>query len=224
MRQIRLISFIGLLVAAASSHATILTFDIAGLTNFQAVNQSYGDNVTASTMGGFGYGVGAEGFTPNVTLAYGNNSPALWSTGYGNLTNILFEDQDGSGILTITMTAAAGFESILYGFDAAAYSSAFSSDPVVQSITVKDGNSTTLFSQVNGTVSETTKTVFDFSANPLVAQSLVITVDARNLGSLNDDIGVDNIRFGQQSAVPEPASMAALGLGIVALARRRRRK
>lgn len=219
----RLALFSGVLGLAAFSNATILTFDIDGISNFQNVNQAYGDNVTGATMGGFHYGVDAEGFTPNITTAYGTGDPALWTTGYGDLTNILFEDQDGSGILTVTFTAAAGFEAILYGFDLAAYSTAFGSNPSIQSLTVTDGGATTYFSQSNFSVSRSTRTEVDLGNTPIVGSTLRITVDARNLGGLNDDIGIDNIMFGQQNAVPEPATMAALSLGAVFLARKRRK-
>ncbi|MBX3096287.1 MAG: PEP-CTERM sorting domain-containing protein [Fimbriimonadaceae bacterium] len=209
-----------ILALAVASQATILTFDIDGISNFQNMNQAYGDNVTATTMGGFHYGVGAEGFTPNVSAQYGTGDPALWTTGYGDMTNVLFEDQDNAGILTITLSAGAGIDVVLYSFDLAAYTSAFSSDPTVQSITVTDASNNALFSQTNGTVSKTTRTAFDFTSSPLVASSLKITVDARNLGSLNDDIAADNIVFGEQ-AVPEPATLVALGLGALLLRRRR---
>ncbi len=224
LNKTRIALLCGALAVGANAEATILTFDISGISNFQSVNQSYGDNVTATTMGGVGYGVGAEGFTPNVAVTYGTNDPALWTSGYGNLTNVLFEDQDSTGILTVTFTAEAGFDAVLYGFDLAAYTTAFASDPVVQSITVKDGFGASLFTQAGGTVSRTGHSSLDFSAAPLVGSTLVVTVDARNLGGLNDDIAVDNLRFGQQAAVPEPVSMLTLSIGAVALLRRRSRQ
>jgi len=205
-----------------SANATIMTFDITGISNFQNVNQSYGDNVTATTMGGFGYGVGAEGFTPNVTAEYGTGDPALWTTGYGNLTNILFEDQDGAGVLTVRLTGDANFNAVLHSFDLAAFTSAFSTDPTVQSITITDGGANTFFSLSNSTVSRTTSTPFDFTANPIVSNTILISIDARNLGSLNDDIAIDNITF-SQAPVPEPATMSALAIGAIAMLRRRRR-
>lgn len=218
----RFLLAIGLVGGAAFAPATVLTFDITGISNFQNMNQGYGDNVTSTSAGSFSYGVGAEGFTPNVTAQYGTLDPALWTTGYGDLANVLFEDQDASGILTITFTADAGYNAVLHGFDLAAYTTAFSNDPTVQSITVTDGGANTYYSQTNGVVSRTGHTGYDFSANPIAGSVLKISIDARNLGSLNDDIAIDNIRFSQQ-AVPEPATMAALGLGLAAMIRRKRR-
>ncbi|RYG24015.1 PEP-CTERM sorting domain-containing protein [bacterium] len=54
--------------------------------------------------------------------------------------------------------------------------------------------------------------------SPNIVSSTSITIE---WGS-NWNIGIDNVSFAQQ-AVPEPATMAALGLGLAALARRRRR-
>ena len=46
-------------------------------------------------------------------------------------------------------------------------------------------------------------------------------MDQSTLGVNSDNIGLDNIRFAQQP-VPEPTSLAALGLGALAFLRRRR--
>lgn len=199
--------------------ATILTFDQGSVGNHENVDPDYGDDVEATLEGSLGYGVGAEGFTPNVQLSYGDTDPALWTTGYGNLTNVLFEDADGSGVLEVTFTADAGYVVDLHEFDLAAYSSAFASDPTVDAVTITDGTDT-LFEQLDATVSESTSTPFDFTASPLSAETLVIRVDARNLGNLNDDIAIDNVRFGQ--SVPEPAGLALSAFALAGLAAGRR--
>ena len=174
---------------------TELTFDIGGIGDAQNVNPDYGDGVTNHVMGGFAYG-GANPFTPNVTVDYGSTDPALWTTGYGTLTNVLFEDQDGSGVLTITLTADTGFLVNLHRFDLAAYAASFASDPVVTAVQVLNEDGTAIFAATNQAVSRTAFTPIEFT--PALSDNvLTIRVDARNLGSLNDDIAVDNIRFSQ---------------------------
>jgi len=211
MKTRLMLSGLFLLSALPAARAVVLTFDITGISNALNINQGYGDNVTATTMGTFSYGA-THGFTPNVTVAYGGTDPALWTTGYGTLTNILFEDQDSTGILTITLTAAAGYEVQLHGFDLAAFP-VFGSDPTVDSLTITSGAGT-LHSQASFTVALASFTAFSFGT-PLQAQSLTIAIDARNLGALNDDIGLDNLAF-SQVAIPEPSAWAALA-GALAL-------
>jgi len=196
-------------------NASVLTFDISGISNFQNVNQTYGDNITATTIGGFSYGA-AEGFTPNVTVTYGDTDPALWTTGYGNLTNVLFEDADATGILTITFDADPGYEVRLHSFDLAS----FSGDRIVDLVDVNSASSS-LFSENNSLISGTTSTLYNF-VSPLQADDIIISIDARNLGSNNDDIGIDNIVF-SQVAVPEPSSALLIGLGCLGLIIHRRK-
>lgn len=210
---------------ASPLEATILTFDQdPPIGNFEAVNQSYGDRVTTtSAPGNYQYGVGPEGFTPNVVASYlpSEAVPALWSTGYGNLTNILFKDADGFPTLQVVLTADPGFLTQLYEFDMAAFSSAFSSDPAINYIRVLDSEGNELFRQNNAVISETTHTTFDFSAALLTDDVIVIEFDSINLGGLSDDIALDNIRFGE-TVVPEPAGLSVLAVSAVGLRRRRR--
>ena len=174
---------------------TTLTFDLAGLANAQRINQDYGDRVTNNVMGGFAYG-GDDPYTPNIRVSYGDSAPALWTTGYGSLTNVLYEDSDNSGVLTITLTADTGFLANLHRFDLAAFTSTFAEDPVVAAIQVFNGNGEAIFTATNQSVSRTTFTPFEF--NPVLSDfQLTIRVDARNLGEANDDIGLDNLRFSQ---------------------------
>jgi hypothetical protein len=119
--------------ALSNVRATELTFNIAGFFNFSNMSQDYGDKVTAATMGDFSYGI-EGGFTPNVSVSYGPDGadPAFWTTGYGDLTNVLFEYRDSFGTLEVTFAADPGFEVNLHRWEMASYSSAFSQDPTPQ--------------------------------------------------------------------------------------------
>jgi hypothetical protein len=216
---------VSLLGLSAQAFATTLTFDIAGgVSDHENIPQTYGDAVSASPDGlGHSYGVGAEGFTPNVTVEYGTTGedPALWTTGYGDLTNIYFNDADGDTTLTVTFTADAGWDVDLYGFDMASF---FAAGQTVQAVSVLDiGNATTLFSQGATLANGVTSTNFTF-ATPLSASKLAIVVDLTGLGSVSDDVGLDNIRYGQTLAVPEAETYAMMlaGLGLVGYMARRR--
>ncbi len=192
--------------------STVLTFDIGGISDFQNINPSYGDRVTTNLMGSFSYG-GSSPFTPNITVSYGANDPALWTRGYGSLTNILFENQDNTGVLTVTLTADDGYAVNLSRFDLSAYTSVFSSDPSIALLEVLNQNGTPVYSRSNQIVSRTTFTGIEFSP-PLSGRTLTIRVDARNLGGLNDDIALDNIEFGQRAIHSSPLIADTDGDGV----------
>jgi hypothetical protein len=216
------------MLAPATASATILTFDEAGgVTNSEALDQTYGDRVTMSPdVLGHGYGVGAEGFTPNVLVSYGaaGEQPDLWTTGFGDLTNIYFNDTDNDTTLTVRFTADSGFLVNLYSFDMASFVNA---GQTIQGFTVRDvGANSVLFSQGSTLISGSTHNNFNF-ATALRANDLELVVNLSGLGGASDDIGLDNIRFGQSAvaAVPEPATWALMILGFGgagAMLRRRR--
>jgi hypothetical protein len=250
MRRIVAYSFVAawFLIGADHANATILTFDIfnsiyslsQNYPEGYAVEQQYGDNVTAtsgSIPGGttFNYGIGAEGFTPNVQASYGPTSiftggPALWRYDYGNLTNVLYQGSTFTGVgfdydfLEIGLTAAPGFDVLLYGFDLGGWFSDFT----IKEVAVLTG-SNSLYSQSNVNIlSGANHTSFAF-ASPIRASSLKILIDSTNIGASSELVGIDNIRFGQAlsqtTPVPEPASLGlfAIGSGLAAIVRRRKR-
>lgn len=120
---------------SSCSQAAVLTFDISGLSNFQDVPQGYGDQISAATVGSFSDGLD-EGLTPNVSVSYGDSDPSLWTNDYGSLSNVLFENTDSTGVLTVTISAEPGFEAVLHGFDLSAYTPAFSSAPTIDLVEV----------------------------------------------------------------------------------------
>ena len=205
-----------LLSSVVVASATELTFDIGTVANAQVIDQDYGDRVTNFTVGSFSYG-SAGGFTPNVEVAYGALDPKLWTTGYGSLTNVLYDEIDNTGFITVSLSADSGYMVELQSFQLADFSA---SDSVVGLISV-DSATDNLYSVSDSIVSSSTFTDYDFTSSPLVANSLEITIDARNLGGGSDNIGIDNIVF-SQVAVPEPSTAILSLLSLVGLLRRRR--
>jgi hypothetical protein len=221
------------------SRATVLIFDqsrsatgtlVVPVTSGASVPQDYGDRVAQSPQtvpgGAFTYGEDGEGFTPNVVAAYFTDSDttaprvALWQADYGDLMNVMFGLSD-SGALNVGLTADAGFDVLLYHFDLGGWSHA---DYTIAAVRVLDG-ATPLFEQSNvlvqGDATGPGHTAFDFPT-PLNGSDLRIRIEYGNLAAgQQDNIGLDNIRFGQ---TPEPAAPAVLGLftAAAALARRRR--
>lgn len=221
-------------LAAGAAQATVLTFDVDNSKpNVSvAMPQAYGDRVTAAVQGGASYGVGAEGFTGNVVVDYAGSpqtSLIRWPTAYGDLTNVLENETDGASYIDLTFTADAGFQVVLFGFDLAGWPSKDYALPGGVRVT---SGANTLFSQSNVLVQGDTigprHTAFDFGAG-LTGQSLTLRIDLTGLANNSDNIGLDNVRFGQvggPAAVPEPATWALMILGMAgagAALRQRRR-
>lgn len=217
------------LVCAGAAQATILTFDVSGgVVNFLPVPADYGDNVASTLQGGHAYGVGAEGFTPDVIVDFGTPGeiPALWPTGYGDLGNVHFNDQDGDLTFTVRFTATVGFEVTLLDFDLASFSNG---GQTIQGLSVRDVlGGTELFGL--GQTFVTGASHLPVTPN-VTARQLELVIDLTGLGTLSDNIGVDNIRFGQVVApiddpvsdIAEPATLGLLGGGLIGLGLARRR-
>ena len=192
--------------------------------------------ITASVMnvpgGQFTYGNGGEGFTPNIVLDYfaGSATPnnpgvSLWSDQYGDLTNVLIGNNNSIS-LNVRLTADNGFDVQLFDFDLAGWPT---TDYTIDAVSVLSETGT-LFSQnnvlVEGDGTGSGHTSFDF-ATPLTGAELLIQIDYGNLaGGQQDNIGIDNIRFGQNppAVVPLPAAWLLFGSGIAAIAFLRRRR
>jgi hypothetical protein len=227
-------------ITLGPAHATILLFDqerngiesVIPTTSGGLVPDDYGDNVTGSVMavpgGFFTYGDGGEGFTPDVTvdifadLATETDPRArLWQNGYGDLVNVVFAEGPGtagSPGLNVRFTASPGYVVDLYGFELAG----FGADYTIASVQVLSGVST-LFSAadvlVEGNATGPQRTTFAFDT-PLSAAELLVRLDLSNIApGVQDNIGIDSIRFGQTPprVVPEPATAVLLLLGGLAL-------
>lgn len=223
---------------AGSANATILTFDTDTTQPFTNLNmdQGYGDRVSALTMGKYSYGLGfGDGLTPNVTVSYSGGTPnaalTRWSADYGDLVNVLENEDDGDTLLRVLFTADAGYMVKLFSFNLAGWPD---SDYTIRGLSVTSGD-LTLYSASNVHVEGTSgHSPFDFGAG-FTGQTLAINIDLSGLGGASDNIGIDNIRFGQSppgvlidqppSTVPEPATWATMLLGFltIGVAARRRR-
>ena len=241
-------TFLFAATCAIDGEATVLIFDqarnatgaeVVEVSAGATVPQAYGDGVSGSPMnvsgGQFTYGEQGEGFTPNVVVDYfaGAGGPvSLWTTAYGDLENVLYANATSGapGSLNLRLTADSGYEVLLYGFDLAGWSNA---DYTIDGVHVS-GASGDLFSEtdllVQGNFDGPRHTTFDF-ATPLSANELLITIDFSNVAAgQQDNIGLDNIRFGQDPAgvqdpdppgpplgVPLPSAPLLLGAGLLGL-------
>lgn len=234
--------------------ATILTFDIFDprytLSELYPegflVNQEYGDRVTGSPMSlgttTFHYGFGAEGVTPNVQVSYGpfsifTGGPSLWRYDYGDLQRILYQGSTNTGVgndydyLEITLFADPGFDVLLYGFDLGGW---FQTGYTINGVAVYNSqlnlffpDQNRIFHDPNALVQGSGPSHSSYSfGTPLRGNVITIFIDANNLGATSEQVGIDNIRFGQDAAatasIPEPASLILTAAGIALLALRRR--
>lgn len=207
---------------AAGSHATILRFtsDTGSTLPAAAVNESpwYGDRVNATTVGLYGYGVGSEGFTPNVQVRYSgvDSTPSTWGAGYGSLPTVLWGSSSSSSSAvnrtTITFTADPGVDVRILGFKAGDWSGSLTG--ITRNLWITNG-STTIWSYA-GSLSDTAFNEFDLSSLNVSGSTLTLNFDH------GWHTGISDVIFAQ-SVVPEPASMIALGLGAIALIRKRRK-
>ncbi len=248
---------VALLLAAAGAGpaaATVLRFDqaVRGGTLVTTDNvggappAGYGSHVGAATVpvpgGVLTYDEAGEAFTPDVRVELfatgataADSHVRLWHEGYGNLVNVAFTEGPGvSGApeLFVRLTADPGFVVDLYGFDLAAFGGA---DRIIAGIEVFAG-STLLHElhdvRVEGDATGLGYTPIGFGAAPLSAPELLVRLDLSNLpAGIQDNIGLDNLRFGQTpppppivQAVPAPSVATLLVAAALAAGAPRRRR
>lgn len=220
----RLTIIAALSLANCAMGGTLLNFNVNPVSAGILLDQAYGDRVIAASDSVGAYGTDNGTYTPNVLTSY-SGTPRVWTTGYGNFTNVFYNDDEG-GDIQLTLTADPGFLVTLASFDLAGFGANYTLNGLA--ISVRDGGGNTLFS-VNGpfVVNGTTST----SVTPNVsAQVLQLDVFVSQLAGSSDNVALDNLLFSQQvapdtSGVPEPGTFALVsGALTAAFAARRRRK
>ncbi len=173
---------------------TVLTFDPDGV-NANALPPAYGDRVVAASQNNFDYGT-AGGTTQNITVGYGTTLGNIRQNrdDYGDLHNVVYADDTAGGLLDITLSADLGFQASLSSLD---LGTALNANQTINSVQVYDGGSNLLFHQNNVAINTGSHTHISFPS--LNSRVLRIRIDASNLGANGDQVGVDNIQFGQVS-------------------------
>jgi hypothetical protein len=212
-----------LLTWAGDARATLLTFDINGATDNDAIPAAYGDHVSTLSAGNFSYGLG-NGLTPNIGITYqsvdsgGNtvaNNFSFWGTGYADLTNVASAALPLSGG-QITLTPDAGWGVRLNSFDLAGYGHSDFTQPV----RILDGSGHVLKDYSLVLMPGSTHITLSAgitSSSPIVLQ----------FGTTWDP-GIDNVNFDQVKGsvgdpgpihnTPEPGTLGLMGLGFIGLA------
>jgi len=72
-----------------------------------------------------------------VVVSYGPDGADVhrWNSDFGDLTNVIYREAEGAGILEVTLTADIGFLALLNGFDLGGWSN---SDYVITRVEVID--------------------------------------------------------------------------------------
>lgn len=220
--MMKYISLATLAVVGATAQATVLTFADLGLSNYGAIPQTYGDNVTGPGGTGGSYLQG-NGWTPNITTSYltvdangAETSPSIsyWGTGYGDLLNSAFPASSGR-YARVTLTPAAGWDVVLNSFSLAGYPQA---NLTADRIRVIGANGNELWSSSNLLVNGVGPSRSNYAPNLRSSGPLTIEFGT------NWNIGISNINFDQANPVPEPTTLAGLGIAALLLQRRKRAK
>ncbi len=215
-------------LAVPKATAAMLVFESASgpFNDADFLPQGYGNRITSTVQDGFKYSLDG-GATPNVVTTFGAANGMVdlftWDHDYGDLQNVVFAREPFP--FQLRLVADPGFLVTLNSFDMAGWDHL--DFPSIASVTVRDGAGNVLFSQsdvyIQGDADGPQHTHFAFAG--VTASELRITFDSTTDGHGNvldsDDVGIDNINFSQSGvavgAVPEPASLTSLGLGVLVL-------
>lgn len=189
-------------LATASSHATLLTFDIDSIRDYDPIPADYGDGMSPST--------------PNVDVEYSANA-RYWSLGYGDLIDVVWGKSKSDEVIevVISLIADSDFSVLLNSFDLAVWRDAPDKQTNVQVTTDSGINLSRL-------VPPGTRHVTLMTPDAL-GNRIDISFDSYWFG-------IDNIDFDQQASrtdpvvqVAEPGSFLLLGAGLLGFGLARRK-
>jgi len=193
-------------LATASSYATLLTFEIDSLANYDPIPADYGDRVSPST--------------PNVDVEYSANA-RYYSSGYGDLVDVVWGESLSTELTEVVISLIAesdsGFSVLLNSFDLAVWSPYDRQTNVL----VTTDNVTTLSALVS-------PGAYHAITPGALGKRIDISFDSYWFG-------IDNIDFEQQATdrqsqetpvvqVAEPGSFLLLGAGLLGFGLVRRKR
>jgi hypothetical protein len=205
-----------------AAEAVIVTLDFSGnicgggtsCGTSEAIDQSYGDSAGLDVL-----------YDNNIADAFarGTTDARLfwWNTNYSDLLNVAY-GQSGTATAEIYLDPAPGFEVELLSLDLGAWSCSARNSP----LTVNSGGdppfTTGPINVVgNGTCLPNSHDHYDFGGVGFTSDTFIQILwgpDAFN-------VGIDNVVFDvRQLTVPEPATLALLGAGLLGLSVLRRRR
>lgn len=203
---------------ASHADATVLTFDGSFWNDGRAASDAYGSNVTGNT-GSFIYGPECD-ITPDVITDYVGTM--RWKeTGYGDLTGFLHADHPQSAVqrfLTIVLanTSPGGTVS-LHSFDLAS-----ESDEALRIDWIRVyANNMIVYEDLEPVIPNLGRMSIMFNP-PVMGTVIQIELNMTRLSFKSEQIGIDNIKFGQPG-IPTPGagSLLAVAAGLLAVRRRR---
>lgn len=205
---------LGFLLVASAAHAELITFD--GLASGTTLSNQYTGVTFAAGTGGLSVPNSTttiEGFATNTSLTVMPLSIANTATAAAPLSGGVLHSragwisENGDPVFTITFANPITAFSLDFG-----------------SVDVPRDSVIYAYTATGTSAIASTKAVAAGGLNQTVSLSNLVGVTriAVTPGSYGDYVAVDNVRY--TTAVPEPATMAALGLGALALVKRRRKR